>query len=70
MENVHLIPDVWKKDAAGNTRYIFFWAVGFSGSSGNLYVRCLYWSDGRWCVDCYYLVSRWSSSVPSAILAS
>ncbi len=29
MENIHLIPDSWKKNSGGNKLYNFFWAVGF-----------------------------------------
>lgn len=47
-ENIHLIPDSWKTDDQGRTRYIFFWAVGYSGSDGSLCVRCLYWGGGQW----------------------
>ena len=42
-----LIPEEWKRDEKGNTRYVFFWGTIYRHSDGNLYVRCLYWSGGR-----------------------
>ncbi len=42
-----LIPEYWKRDENGNTRYIFFWGTIYR-SGGNLYVRYLYFNRGGW----------------------
>jgi hypothetical protein len=57
--NPNLIPEDWKQDKQGRTRYIFFWGTIFRGADGRLYVRCLYWVDGRHvgiyrCLDYYW----------------
>lgn len=70
LKNPHLIPEEWKKDANGNTRYIFFWGTVYRDSGGNLYVRCLYFSDGRWYWDCLWLGLDWYDFDPAAVLAS
>ena len=54
MEHPEFIPEEWKKDAKGNTIYIFFWGTIFRDAGGNLYVRYLYWFDGGW-----YWYYRW-----------
>jgi len=69
LENLHLIPEDWKKDDNGNTSYIFFWASIYRHSHGHLYVRYVYFRDGGWCSDCYWLDGDWHSSHPAALLA-
>lgn len=64
-----LIPDSWKKDENGNTRFIYFWGTIYSGSFGSPYVRCLCWSGNRWGWGYGWLGDDWSSSGP-AVLAS
>ncbi len=66
-----LIPEDWKRDADGNTRYIFFWGTVYHRYSGDdLCVRYLYWDDGAW--DWYFcwLVSDFRGYNPAAVLAS
>lgn len=71
LKNPHLIPDEWKKDASGNTRYIFFWGTIYRrSSSGDLCVRCLYFRDGRWRWRCSWLGRVWYGFGPAAVLAS
>lgn len=65
-----LIPEDWKKDENGNTRFIYFWGTVFRGADGGLYVRCLFWYGGAWDWDCLYLDDDWDVQNPSAILAS
>ena len=48
LANPDLIPEDWKNQEGGNTRYIFFWGTIYRYSDGDLCVRCLYWDDGRW----------------------
>ncbi len=54
-ENTHLIPESWKVDSEGRTRYIFFWAVRFRGSDHFLRVRYQYWNNGQWRRGCDWL---------------
>lgn len=70
LENVHLIPDNWKQDKAGNTIYVYFWAVGYRYSDGRLYVRCVYFDDGQWHRDFIWLGYHWVGRNPAAVSAS
>lgn len=70
LKNPHLIPEDWKKDADGNTRYIFFWGTIFRRAVSSLDVRYLYWDDGAWGWSCGWLGHGWSSSNPAAVSAS
>ncbi len=69
-DNPHLIPEDWKKDGQGNTRYVFFWGTIYRSAGGFLCVRCLYFSDGAWDRDYYWLDSDWLGDGPAASLAS
>jgi len=42
LKHPELIPEEWKG------KYVFFWGTVYRRSDGDLYVRCLYRSDGRW----------------------
>ncbi len=70
LKNPNLIPEEWKKDGEGNTRYIFFWGTIYRSSDGNLCVRCLCWNDGQWYWDYRWLDGDWLGSYPAACLAS
>ena len=70
MEYPELFPESWKKDENGNIRYIFFWGAIFRDADGDLYVRYVYFGDGRWRVHDDWLNGGWRSSYPSALLAS
>lgn len=70
LENPHLIPEDWKKDSKGNTRYIFFWGTIFRDSDGHLYVRCLYWHDGSWLSSYDWLDLGFYGDDPAAVSAS
>lgn len=61
-ENQHLLPENWKLDEQSQTRFIYFWAVGFRDASGRLFVRCLYWCDDGWHCDGGWLASAGASS--------
>ena len=70
-ENLHLIPEDFKKDAYGNTIYIYFWDSGFRGpGAGNLCVRYLYFSGGSWGRDYSWLGGVWHGHSLAALLAS
>lgn len=69
LKNPHLIPEEWKKDEAGNTRYTYFWGTIYRDSDGRLCVRCLCWSGTEWDWDCRWLGFRWRSLSPAACLA-
>ncbi len=65
-----IIPEDWKVDEKGNTRYIYFWGTVYSRANGFLYVRFLYWDDGVWLWNYYCLGFDWNVQDPAAILAS
>jgi len=65
-----LIPDEWKTDGNGNTRYIFFWGTVYRDRDGILFVRYLYWDDGRWDWSYDWLDNDWDGNYPAAVRAS
>ncbi len=65
-----LIPEDWKEDEQGNTRFIFFWGTIYCGLSGGLGVRCLCWVGKRWDWDYRWLNGGRSSYGPAAVSAS
>jgi hypothetical protein len=69
-ENRHLLPDSWKKDENGNTRYIFFDGLVLQSPGGSRCTLYLYWDGGGW--DWYYgwLGSDRYANDPSAVLAN
>ena len=69
-EHPDLIPDNWKVDEQGKTRFIFFWGTIYRGSDGHLDVRCLYWGGGGWGWGHGWLGAGWSVHNPAAVLAS
>jgi hypothetical protein len=70
LANPHLIPENWKKDENGNTRYIFFWGTIYRGSDGYLCVRGLFWRGGGWRWRWDWLSRDWDDLRPAALLAS
>ncbi|MFA6404756.1 MAG: hypothetical protein WCW03_02040 [Candidatus Paceibacterota bacterium] len=70
LKNPHLIPEAWKKDENGNTRYIFFWGTIYRGADDDLYVRCLRWGGGRWGWNCRWLDNDFRGLDPAAVSAS
>lgn len=64
-----LIPEDWKKDENGNTRYIYFWGTVYRHQIDDLYVRYLYWNDGAWDWDYCWLGEYWDGQHPAAVLA-
>ena len=70
IKNPHLIPEEWKRDASGNTRYIFFWGTIYRHSDGILCVRCLYWDGRSWHWSNGWLHGYWGGDFPAALLAS
>ncbi len=63
-KNQHLIPEEWKGKA------VFFWGTVYRHSDGNLYVRYLYWNDGKWFWSHYWLEHDWNAHNPAALRAS
>jgi hypothetical protein len=62
-----LWPESWKKDARGNTVYVFFWDDIFRMPvSGNLYVRCGHWSGGEVVSFDNGLNDDWGGNLPAA----
>lgn len=70
MDHPLLIPEDWKKDENGKTRYIYFWDTIYHDSDGYLYVRYLYWGGGHWRTYCHWLGGDWGGSFPAALRAS
>lgn len=72
LANPDLIPEEWKTDETGNTRYIFFWGTVYRdrGSSGDLCVRCLYWDGDGWRWRYGWLDDVWYRSRPALLRAS
>lgn len=70
LANPHLIPEDWKTDGNGNTRYIFFWGTIYRDSRGSLCVGYLYWSGGSWGWRSHWLDDDWRGHDPAALLAS
>ena len=69
-----LIPEDWKVDENGNTRYIFFWGTVYllphNGERHERLIRYLYWDDGAWNWSAGRLVDSWDFRHPAAVLAS
>ena len=70
LAHTELIPENWKKDENGNTRYIFFWGTIYRNSDGYLCVRYLYWYDDRWFWVSSWLDNDWFDDDPAALRAS
>jgi len=70
LDRPHLIPEEWKKDQNGNTRYIYFWKTIYRYSDGDLCVRCLCFDGGRWSWGCDFLDNDFHSSDPALVRAS
>ncbi len=70
LDNPHLIPEDWKVDEKGQTRYIFFWGTVYRDSDGSLYVRCLCFDGGHWQQDDDWLDSSFDGLGPSVVSAS
>lgn len=61
-----ILPESWKVDDQGRTRYIFAWARGFRRSGGHLCILCLYWRGGRWDLD--WLGYEFDGQRPAAVI--
>ncbi len=70
IRNPHLIPEAWKVDEQGNTRYIYFWGTIYRNADGCLCVRCLFFESGHWYWGSHWLDCGWDSQDPAAVLAS
>lgn len=70
LKNQHLIPEDWKQDDKGRTRYIFFWGTIFRDSGGDLGVKYLCWSGGQWSWSFCWLVFAWVDQRHAAMRAS
>ncbi|MCX6779329.1 MAG: hypothetical protein NTU97_03805 [Candidatus Magasanikbacteria bacterium] len=55
------IPESWKG------KYIYFWGTIYRRADGDLYVRFLYWDDGRWDWNYFWLGYGWSGHGPAAV---
>ncbi len=64
------IPDDWKQDGQGNTRFVYFWGTIYRDAGGHLYVRYLCWLVGQWRFSYDWLDVDWGGRRPAACLAS
>lgn len=65
-----LIPEEWKVDEQGRTRFIFFLGTVYCFPDGDLYVRYLCWYDGQWDWYDHWLDCDFGDQYPAAISAS
>lgn len=65
-----IIPDEWKTNEDGSTRYTFFWGTEYRDADGDLYVRYLHWSGDGWCWSGSWLDDDWVSDDPALLRAS
>ncbi|KKW36868.1 MAG: hypothetical protein UY82_C0009G0001 [Candidatus Uhrbacteria bacterium GW2011_GWC2_53_7] len=70
LANTNLIPESWKQDEQGRTRYIYFWGTIYRGGGGSLCVRYLCWGDGEWRWSYSWLGLQWDDRSPAAVSAS
>lgn len=63
LANSHLIPEEWRG------KVVFFWGTIYRSYDG-LYVRDLYFRDGRWYSHYYRLDYDWNGNYPAAVRAS
>lgn len=69
LDHPHLIPEEWKVDEKGNTRYIFFWGTIYRSAGDRLCVRFLYFSGGRWKQDYCWLGYGFDGNHPACVSA-
>lgn len=69
LKNTRLIPEDWKEDEKGNTRYIFFWGTIYRYSDGDLCVRFLFWGGDAWDWSNRWLDDGWDGFGPAAVRA-
>ena len=69
-QNIHLIPEDWKKNEDGDICFVFFWESIFRDSNGRLFVRCLCFHDGGWRFGCGWIGGNWYCNNPAAVRAS
>lgn len=70
LNNPHLIPEEWKQDEQGQTRYIYFWGTIYRDSGSSFCVRCLYWYGGHWQAGHFWLDGDFGGQSPTLLLAS
>lgn len=64
LENPEKIPKEWKG------KWIYFWGTIFRNANGVLYVRYLYFDDGAWQTNYFWLGFGWLVHSPSTVSAS
>lgn len=70
LDHPRLIPEEWKKDEKGNTRYIPFWGTIYRDAYGRLCVRFLYFRGGRWQAGYRWLGGGFDDRLWAALRAS
>lgn len=70
LDHPELIPEDWKRDEDGRTRYIYFWGTVYRRLDDYLYVRCMFWSSGTWQAHYRWIANDWLANYPAAMSAS
>lgn len=66
--NPELIPEEWKTDDAGRTRFIYFWGTRYTRYSSEC-IRCLYWNGHTWFDGTQWLNDEWKDTEVAAVRA-
>lgn len=69
-EHQELIPPSWKEKINGNTAYIFFDGTILRDPYGDRNSLSLFWNEGRWSWNSFWLGGSRDAGNPSAIVAS
>lgn len=64
LKHPELIPEEWKG------KYVFFWGTIYRYLDGRLCVRYLFWDEGKWVRNCYWLDNDFYLNCPAVLLAS
>lgn len=67
LKNNCLIPEDWKEDGDGKSRYICFWGTIYRDWDGLLYVRFLSWDGIRWTQGSFWIGTYFRTNYPAAV---
>jgi hypothetical protein len=68
LRHTYLIPEEWKVDEYGYTRYIFFWGTIYGDKDKFSKIRYLYWDGYDWKSGLYWIGFDWNVSDPAICL--
>lgn len=70
LDHPNLIPEEWKVDEKGSTRYVFFWGTIYRSSIDNRFVCGLCFNGGRWKRSNYCLDYVYAGHCPACVSAN